>query len=180
VKHILDTDDKIAKLLFFMDRDEMNLVGFLYLRRINYAWATCSSGTNLPANRIMCALAITSPRARTLLPSEEKAFFQTAVVLTDGYNVGQRSTLNLLEYVQIAYLLNYLSDYELQLSENVRVDDVLRGIQEGTFPVWVTRSFSSTLFEGNASSVSFSIFCGSYYALRLFKFQSLTAFLDKD
>lgn len=163
-----------------MDRDEMNLVGFLYLRRINYAWATCSSGTNLPANRIMCALAITSPRARTLLPNEEKAFFQTAVVLTDGYNVGQRSTLNLLEYVQIAYLLNYLSDYELQLSENVRVDDVLRGIQEGTFPVWVTRSFSSTLFEGNASSVSFSIFCGSYYALRLFKFQSLTAFLDKD
>jgi len=27
-----------------MDRNEANLIGFIWLRRLNYAWKTCSNG----------------------------------------------------------------------------------------------------------------------------------------
>lgn len=79
-----------------MDRNKINLVGFLWLRRLNYAWATCSNGVELNANRILCALSITSPRTRHIIPSEEKAFFAATVILKDGYNWGQTSTISAL------------------------------------------------------------------------------------
>jgi len=64
-----------------MDANNVNFIRFLWIRRLNYAWATCSTGTFLQPNRIVCALSITSPRMRTLNPSEEKSFFTTSVIL---------------------------------------------------------------------------------------------------
>lgn len=111
-----------------MDRNKINLVGFLWLRRLNYAWATCSNGVELNANRILCALSITSPRTRHIIPSEEKAFFAATVILKDGYNWGQTSTISALQYAQVAYIYNYFSDYEIQMSEKINKDDVVRAI----------------------------------------------------
>lgn len=96
IKHSLDTEEKITQMFHYMDRNAANLIGFLWLRRLNYAWATCSNGVMLNANRLLCALTITSPRTRHLIPSEEKAFFTTAVILEDGYNWGQASTISAL------------------------------------------------------------------------------------
>jgi len=99
IKFALDTPEKINKLFHYIDRNRANLVGFLWFRRLNYAWATCSNGIELNANRIYCALTVTSPRTRTIIPSEEKAFFAASVILVDGYNWGQRSQVSLLQYV---------------------------------------------------------------------------------
>jgi len=89
IKHNINTDDAIAEILHFMDRNEANLIGFIWLRRLNYAWKTCSNGVQLNANRVLCALTITSPRTRHLIPAEEKAFFQSTIILSQGYNWGQ-------------------------------------------------------------------------------------------
>jgi hypothetical protein len=63
-----------------------------------------------------------------LIPSEEKGFFAATVVLSQGYNWGQQSTINVLQYAQVAYIYNYFSDYEIQMSEKIRKDDALRAI----------------------------------------------------
>lgn len=47
----MDSEEALTKLIHFMDRNEANLIGFLWLRRLNYAWATCSNGVTLNAVR---------------------------------------------------------------------------------------------------------------------------------
>ena len=49
IKHSLDTEEKITMMFHYMDRNAANLIGFLWLRRLNYAWATCSNGVMLNA-----------------------------------------------------------------------------------------------------------------------------------
>jgi len=94
--------------------------------------------------------------------------------------VGQNSNLDILMYVRIAFLYNYLSDYEISLSERVRYEDILRGIQDGTFPTFINKAFATELFPGNIRDVTFTQFCGVYYAMRLFKYRTETAFITKD
>jgi len=38
IKHNIDSDEALTKILHFMDRNKANLIGFLWLRRLNYAW----------------------------------------------------------------------------------------------------------------------------------------------
>lgn len=68
IKFALDTPEKINQIFHYTDRNEANLIGFLWLRRLNYAWGTCSNGMELNANRIYCALTVTSPRTHNLNP----------------------------------------------------------------------------------------------------------------
>jgi len=180
IKHNVDSEEALTQLIHFMDRNEANLIGFLWLRRLNYAWATCSNGVTLNANRILCALTITSPRTRNLIPSEEKAFFAATVVLSEGYNWGQQSTVSVLQFAQVAYIYNYFSDYEIQMSESIRKDDALRAIQDGILPVWFNRLTCDQAFNENPNGMSFPAFAGIFYSVRLFASQTETLFLSKD
>jgi hypothetical protein len=85
IKHALQTEAEVKHLVYLLDHNEVNLVGFLFIRRLNHAWGVCSAGPLLSANRLQCALAITSPRTKSIGSSEEKSFFSSAVILYEGY-----------------------------------------------------------------------------------------------
>ena len=76
----------------------------------------------------------------------EKAFFSTALILDNGFHQGQQSSLRLLQYTRPAWIYNYLSDYEVMVEDRVRSQEVVRGIQEGTFPFWFTRLVADEIF----------------------------------
>jgi hypothetical protein len=68
------------------------------------------------------------------------------VILSDGYNNGQKNGLNLLDYLQVAHIYNYLNDYEIQIDENIKQGDILRAIQEGVLPSWFTSQIANYIF----------------------------------
>jgi len=46
----------------------------------------------------------------------------------------------------VAYIYNYFSDYEIQMSEKIHKDDVVRAIQDGSMPHWFNKLFADELF----------------------------------
>ena len=102
------------------------------------------------------------------------------MVLSEGYNWGQQSTVSVLQFAQVAYIYNYFSDYEIQMSESIRKDDALRAIQDGILPVWFNRLTCDQAFNENPNGMSFPAFAGIFYSVRLFASQTETLFLSKD
>lgn len=79
----------------------------------------------------------------------------------------------------MAFIYNYFSDYEIQVSEMIRKDDVLRAIQDGVLPHWFNKLYADELFADKPSGMSFPTFAGGFYSIRLFASQSATLFIDK-
>jgi len=50
------------------------------------------------------------------------------VILSDGYNVGQKQGLNLTEYVQVSYLYNYMDEYFKLPDDHISQADIMRAI----------------------------------------------------
>jgi len=83
----LKESDDIELLVTYLSDNTFNLYSFMYARRINEAWKKCANGVIAP-NSLACATAITNPRTYHLTADEEKIFYRTAIVLTEGYYVG--------------------------------------------------------------------------------------------
>lgn len=66
---------------------------------LDFAWEECSEGVHLPPNRIQCAIQTFAPRAPKLTGESEKGFFQTAVILKDGFNLGEYVGLGVLDFM---------------------------------------------------------------------------------
>lgn len=77
-------------------------------------------------------------------------------------------------------MYNYFTDYEIQMSEMIRKDDVVRAIQDGVLPHWFSKLYADELFTDRGSGMSFPAFAGGFYSLRLFASQSETLFIHKD
>jgi len=67
-----------------------------------------------------------------------KLFYQTAVILADGTNNGQKNGLTVNEFVQVDHMMRRLQDYEIKIDRKIRKDDIDRAIQENLFPTWFT------------------------------------------
>lgn len=80
----------------------------------------------------------------------------------------------------MAYIYNYFSDYEIQMSEKIHKDDVVRAIQDGSMPHWFNKLFADELFMSQPQGLSFASFTGGFYAVRLFISQTETLFINKD
>lgn len=155
--------------MHFFDTQHGNLFHYVYMRRLNIAWKECAEGNYLSPNRIMCALAITSPRSYSFAPQEEKGLFQAAVTLSKGFNRDQINSINVVEYAQVATMFNYFTDYEKTMSGNFKKADIIKAIQEGTFPEWFTKAIVDIFFKDRDSNISFMGFSGFFYSCRLFK-----------
>lgn len=82
---------------------------------LDFAWKECSEGVLLPPNRIQCAFQTFAPRTPKLTGETEKGIFQTAIILRDGFNLGDIVGLNVLDFMQIASVYFYLTAYELPI-----------------------------------------------------------------
>lgn len=91
-KEQTDTD----LLVHYFDANEINIARFVYAVQLDYAWQTCVEGEGLGPNRIYCALSITAQRTPKITPASEKAFFQTALTLWDGFFMSQQNGLTAL------------------------------------------------------------------------------------
>ena len=83
-------------LIHYYDGKEVNLCKWIYAIQLNFAWKTCVEGEGLGPNRIYCALSITNQRTLKISPSSEKAFFQTALTMWDGFFWSQSNSLTAL------------------------------------------------------------------------------------
>lgn len=54
--------------------------------------------------------------------------YKAAIVIKDGYDNGQRTGIDIIEYTIISYIYNYFNDYEIQQSGPIRKLDVIRAI----------------------------------------------------
>jgi hypothetical protein len=64
-------------------------------------------------------LAITVPRTQTLEAASEKAIYRSAIILVNGYDNGQESTLPLSAFTQIAFIYSYFAEYEISFNEPI-------------------------------------------------------------
>ena len=97
----------------------MTFYDYIFLRKVNSALTHCSDDNYIKPDKLFCGLSITSPRAPTLSPSEEKNIFLSAILLTDGFYYGQTSFLTPVQFIGISYLFNYFGDYELPYNDGM-------------------------------------------------------------
>jgi hypothetical protein len=93
----------------------VNICKWIYTIQLNYAWKTCVEGEGLGPNRIYCALSITNQRTLKISPASEKAFFQTALTMWDGFFWSQSNSLTALQFAQVSSIYRYFSIYEFKL-----------------------------------------------------------------
>ena len=96
-----------------MDENSSNFVRYLWLRRLNHAWSVCADGPSLSPSRLVCAISITSPRSSHMTSAEEKGLYTSSIVLSRGFNNGTVNGLLPNEFITVAYMYNYFSDYEI-------------------------------------------------------------------
>ena len=75
-------------------------------------------------------MSIANPRSMSLFPHEEKAFFETAIVLNKGFYAGQESRLDIFQFVSISYIFEYLSQFEIHFQDLVSAEELTRAVQE--------------------------------------------------
>ena len=60
--------------------------------------------------------------------TEEKGIFTAAIILSNGFQNGTVNGLLPNQYIQIAYMYNYFSDYEIAVAERIRKEEIYRAI----------------------------------------------------
>jgi hypothetical protein len=63
-----------------------------------------------------------------LTSAEEKGLYTAAIILSMGFHNGMVNGLTPNQYVQVAYVYNYFSDYEITMSESIRKEEIYRAI----------------------------------------------------
>lgn len=162
---------EVELLAFYMDTTNFNLIHYIFLRRLNVAWKQCGEGSSLSPTQINCALAITVPRTQTLEAASEKAIYRSAIILVNGYDNGQQSTLPLSAFTQIAFIYSYFAEYEISFNEPISQNAMTRACQEGVFPFWFNQYMAKMLFS-NRDNVYFNNFAGFYWSVKTYIFAS--------
>lgn len=81
-----------------------------------------------------CALQITSP-GRLLQSPEASEIYSLAHVIRDGIKTGSVPRIDYIEFVEIAHLYYYFSEFELPFKfPHINKKDILRAVDEGVLP----------------------------------------------
>jgi hypothetical protein len=125
---------------------------------------------------------MTSPGRILQLP-EALTVFELAYVIRDGKDLGDSARIKFLEFLGVAHLYYYFSEFELPFPfPYINKKDILRAIDEAVLPTTLSPFNVEEIFRGGLEEMNFKGFGGSLYAYRLYKrftFDDETKF-DKD
>ena len=167
--------DAIMRALLRDSEGKINLMDYVFLRRLTLAWKECSVDGRLNKKRMQCALGVTTPQKRRFLPVANQVF-NIAVELYKTKNRDNEAFLDFFSFAKIAYLYYYFNEFELPFqSENLTRKVLLNAIEDQVMPTSITVEWANRIFysldpenNGNKLKLDFSGFAGIVHCLRLY------------
>lgn len=91
-------------------------------------------------------------------------------MIKTGKNVGTTPRISFLEFITVAHLYYYFSEFELPFKfPHINKKDILRAIDEAVLPTTFNPTNVEEMFEFGLEEMDFKGFGGSLYAYRLYK-----------
>jgi len=172
IKHFVPEDEQallIEQFDRFNQEQNLNFADYLFLRKCNLAFKECASEGVIGAKQMGCALQITSP-GRLLQSPEAHEIYSLANLIRDGNKRGSQSRINFIEFLGIAHLYYYFSEFELPFKfPHINKKDILRAIDEAVLPTTMNPTNVEEIFQYDLAEMDFKGFGGSLYAYRLYK-----------
>ena len=121
----------------------LNLADYIFLRRVNLAWTTCTSEQTLSVFKASCAMRICAP-GRTIDYSESKVLLNIIYFMKTGWlpMSTTHTTFQVKEFIQIAHIYYYFNSFDMPFLDNViSKADILRVIDEQSLPTSLSPMF---------------------------------------
>lgn len=153
----------------------MNLLDYIFLRRLVSAWKECSVDDRLNKKGMTCSLTITTPRKRRFLPISNQVF-DIAIQIYKTKIKENEAFLDFFSFARIAYLYYYFNEFELPFQqEKLSKEALIKGIEDQIVPTSINVEWASKIFyaldpgnHGDKIKLDFGAFAAIFHCLELY------------
>ena len=174
-----NSEESAKMIIKAINRDyegKINLMDYIFLRRLTMAWKECSVDNRLNKARMECAITITTPKITKFLPVANQ-IFNIAIQLYKTKIKENEAFLDFFSFSKIAYLYYYFNEFLAPYQQESLTKSVfIKGIEDQILPTsisveWINQIFYFLDPENNGYNVrlEFASFAGILHCLRIYK-----------
>lgn len=172
--------NKVASILIaILDRTKqksINLLNYVFLRKVNLAWKSCSKNARISSGEIGCGLGVIAIAKNNfaLHPSQHQMAFDLGMQLNRGLNTKSKF-MDLLTFANIGHLFSYYTEFTKLSKKNfVTKGELERGVASQVIASEISTEVIEQIFaysyyqHGPVNSITFLEFAVFLHAHRLF------------